>query len=107
MNTMWRSLAIGSIFLSSLFGAQPFVVHGHRGAMALRPENTIPSFEEAIRGGADYIEMDVYPTRDNVLVISHDPTVNLDLCAGPGGKQAIHELTLAQTREYDCGSKTL
>jgi glycerophosphoryl diester phosphodiesterase len=107
MNTMLRSLTIGLIFLSGLSAAQPFVVHGHRGAMALRPENTIPSFEEAIRGGADYIEMDVYPTRDNVLIISHDPTINLDLCKGPGGKQVIHELTLAQAREYDCGSQTL
>ena len=29
--------------------AAPFEVHGHRGAMAVRPENTLPSFQEAIR----------------------------------------------------------
>ena len=47
--------------------AEPFVVHAHRGAMAVRPENTIPAFQEAIRVGADFIELDVYATRDDVL----------------------------------------
>jgi glycerophosphoryl diester phosphodiesterase len=102
-----RSLLAGLLFLTALNAAQPFVVHGHRGAMALRPENTMPSFEEAIRGGADFIEMDVFPSRDNVLVISHDPTINLEHCEGPGGKQVIHELTVAELRLYDCGSKAL
>jgi glycerophosphoryl diester phosphodiesterase len=102
-----RSLLAGLFFLTALSGAQPFVIHGHRGAMALRPENTIPSFEEAIRGGADFIEMDVFPSKDNVLVISHDPTINLEHCEGPLGKRPVHELTLAELRQYDCGAKTL
>lgn len=102
-----RSLIAGVWIVALMHGAQPFVVHGHRGAMALRPENTMPSFEEAIRGGADFIEMDVFPSRENVLVISHDPTINLEHCEGAGGKQVIHELSLAHLRQYDCGSKAL
>ena len=65
-------------------GAPRIVVHAHRGASAIRPENTIPSFQEAIRAGADFIEMDVVVTVDNVLVIAHDPIVNMDICQGPG-----------------------
>jgi glycerophosphoryl diester phosphodiesterase len=102
-----KTLAFYLLFLTAAAGASPrIVVHGHRGAAALRPENTIPSFEEAIRGGADFIEMDVAVTSDNVLVISHDPVVNLEICTGVGGRRPIHELTFEQVRQYDCGSLT-
>ena len=42
----------------------PCLVIGHRGAMGYAPENTLISFEEAIRRGADLIEMDVQLTVD-------------------------------------------
>ncbi|MBI4910256.1 MAG: glycerophosphodiester phosphodiesterase [Acidobacteria bacterium] len=102
-----RFLIVSLILAPAIEGAQPFAVHGHRGAMALRPENTIPSFQEAIRGGADFIELDVAVTSDNIPVISHDPVINLELCHGPGGKRPIHELTLLEVKQYDCGSRTL
>lgn len=51
-------------------------MHGHRGARVGRlAENTIPAFEYAIACGADAIEMDLAVTRDNVVVISHDPAL--------------------------------
>lgn len=84
-------------------GADSFEVHAHRGAMAVRPENTLPSFEEAIRAGADFLELDVYATRDGALVITHDPAINLAICQGAGGKRSISEMTLAEVRQYDCG----
>jgi glycerophosphoryl diester phosphodiesterase len=80
------------------------LVHGHRGARAIYPENTIPAFEYAIKIGADVLEMDVAVTKDNVLVISHDPHINPEICKGPHPGVAIHELTLAELREYDCGA---
>jgi glycerophosphoryl diester phosphodiesterase len=46
------------------------LVHGHRGARALRPENTLPAFDYAIQQGVDALEMDMAVTRDNVVVIS-------------------------------------
>jgi glycerophosphoryl diester phosphodiesterase len=48
-------------------------VHGHRGARAVLPENTIAAFEYAIGVGVDAIEMDVQVSRDDVVVVSHDP----------------------------------
>lgn len=48
-------------------------VHGHRGARAVLPENTMAAFEYAIAAGVDAIEMDVVVTRDDVVVVSHDP----------------------------------
>lgn len=79
-------------------------VHGHRGARAVLPENTLPAFEYAIEVGADAIELDLAVTRDNVLVVSHDPTLNPAICTSPGGSPVIRRLTLAELRRWDCGS---
>lgn len=81
------------------------LVHGHRGARAMRPENTLPAFEYAIGQGVDALELDLAVTKDNVLVVSHDPLMNPAVCAGPKANVPIHELTLAEVREYDCGAK--
>jgi glycerophosphoryl diester phosphodiesterase len=83
---------------------KPLQVHGHRGARARMPENTIPAFEYAIGVGVDVLELDLAVTKDNVLVVSHDPILHAPLCKGPSEKAVIHELTLAQVKEWDCGS---
>ncbi|KAJ7771079.1 PLC-like phosphodiesterase [Mycena maculata] len=46
---------------------------GHRGASARFPENTLASFEAAIRDGAEGIESDVHVSLDDVVVMFHDP----------------------------------
>lgn len=51
------------------------LVHGHRGARARMPENTLPAFQYALRCGADAIEMDLVLTGDGQVVISHDPVL--------------------------------
>src|SRR5580658_7683194 len=81
------------------------LVHGHRGARARRPENTLPAFQYAIAQGVDFLELDVAVTKDNVAVISHDPLINATICSGPKLGIPIHTLTLAELREYDCGTK--
>jgi glycerophosphoryl diester phosphodiesterase len=80
-------------------------VHGHRGARAMRPENTIPAFQYAIGIGVDVLELDMAVTKDNVLVVSHDPTLLPKICEGPKPGAVIHELTLSQLHEYDCGKR--
>ena len=45
---------------------------GHRGAMAVAPENTFPSFEAGLAGGADILELDVQRTADNQIILFHD-----------------------------------
>src|SRR5437868_8899934 len=91
------SLALGS--------AQTHVkVHGHRGARALRPENTLPAFEYAIAAGVDALELDMAVTKDNVIVVSHDPELRAPICTGRRDGAVIHELTLAEVRQWDCGA---
>ncbi len=49
---------------------------GHRGAKGLAPENTLESIEKALAVGVDMIEIDVHVSRDNVVLLSHDPLVS-------------------------------
>jgi glycerophosphoryl diester phosphodiesterase len=73
----------------------------HRGVMDTHPENTIPSLQEAIRLGAQMIEFDVQLTKDSVLVLMHDKSV--DRTTTGNGKVA--DLTLAQIKQLDAGIK--
>lgn len=48
---------------------------GHRGASALEPENTIPSFNRAAKIGAWGVEADIYVLKDGNIVVFHDSNV--------------------------------
>jgi glycerophosphoryl diester phosphodiesterase len=100
---MRRLLVLVVLAASSLGAAHRVEVEGHRGARARRPENTIPAFEYAISQGVDVLELDINVTKDGVLVVSHDPVLHPPVCSGPVPEANIHELTLAQVREWDCG----
>jgi glycerophosphoryl diester phosphodiesterase len=115
---MMAGVVAGSSGLCAQDGAQgkTILVHGHRGARAWRPENTIPAFKFAIEHGVDVLELDLAVTKDNQLVVSHNPTLSLNpehpgerVCKGPELPRGtlIHTMTLAQVREYDCGSVAL
>jgi glycerophosphoryl diester phosphodiesterase len=73
------------------------LVVAHRGASALEPENTLASFESALRAGADVVELDVRLTADGVPVVLHDP----DVAATTDGTGYIHELTIGQVKDLD------
>ena len=82
-------------------------IHGHRGSRGTAPENTLPAFEEALRAGADVLEMDLGVTRDGVLVVYHDQEVNPVICRAPRGRThalPLQRLTLRELKRYDCGS---
>lgn len=51
---------------------QPPVVIAHRGACGYLPEHTIAAYAVALAQGADFIELDVVPTRDGRLVCRHE-----------------------------------
>jgi glycerophosphoryl diester phosphodiesterase len=84
-------------------------VQGHRGARAIFPENSLPAFEYALRVGAHTLELDVGVTKDDQVVVAHDPYVTPELCLAPDGSRlkapiAIRTLTLEEVQSYDCGS---
>jgi glycerophosphoryl diester phosphodiesterase len=53
-----------------------FIISCHRGDHTHAPENTLKAYENAIKAGADYVEIDLRTTVDSQLVIMHDATVN-------------------------------
>lgn len=73
----------------------------HRGCMDTHPENTLPAFEEAVRLGAQMIEFDIQLTKDSMMVIMHDETV--DRTTNGTGK--VSALTFDQIRTLDAGVK--
>jgi len=71
----------------------------HRGASAVRPENTRAAFEEALRIGVDAIETDLHLTRDGRLAVLHDDLVKLD-----GEWRSVSELSFDELRRLDVGA---
>ena len=66
-------------------GSRRPLVIGHRGASGYRPEHTLASYELAARMGADFMEPDLVPTKDGVLVCRHEPEIGgtTDVAAHP------------------------
>ncbi|KUO22176.1 glycerophosphodiester phosphodiesterase [Streptomyces dysideae] len=52
------------------------VVIGHRGAAGWRPEHTAASYTYGVQTGADWIEPDLVPTKDHVLVVRHENEIS-------------------------------
>ena len=52
------------------------IVIAHRGASGFRPEHTIAGYELAIDQGANVIEPDLVPTKDDVLVARHENEIS-------------------------------
>ncbi len=73
-----------------------FRLIGHRGAAALAPENTMPSFVKAYECGATAIEFDVRLTKDGVPVILHDE----DLKRVAGVEARVADLSLEELRKF-------
>ena len=61
----------------------PFDIEAHRGGRSLRPENTLPSFANALSMGVDTLELDMGVTRDGAVVVSHERGLSPDLARTP------------------------
>lgn len=76
------------------------VLHiAHRGGAAERPENTLPAFRHALTLGAVALEGDLHETRDGVVVVSHDATVDRTT----NGRGLIKQMTFQELRGLDAG----
>ena len=77
----------------------PVLNIGHRGASGYAPEHTIPAYDLALKMGADYIEQDLQLTRDGVLVVLHDETLDRTARAGrPSPRRATARVSCARRR---------
>lgn len=74
-------------------------VFAHRGGAALRPENTLLAFDHGMALGADGLELDVHLSRDGVVVVHHDATLERTT----NGRGPIAALTAGELAHLDAG----
>lgn len=75
------------------------LVYAHRGGAALRPENTIAAFDHGLDLGADGLEFDVRLSRDGVVVVHHDATLERTT----NGRGALADCTAEELARLDAG----
>lgn len=78
-----------------------FIKIGHRGACGYEPENTLASFEYAIKLRVDMIEFDVMQCKTGEIVVIHDDTVDRTT----NGHGFVKDLTLKELRKLDAGDE--
>jgi glycerophosphoryl diester phosphodiesterase len=76
------------------------ILLAHRGDLAHAPENTLPSFSQAIQKGADGVELDAKLTADGHVIVIHDETVDRTTT----GKGKVATFTLEAIRNLDAGA---
>ena len=94
----------------TLTGAAPAVI-AHRGAPAYLSENTLAGTELSVRQGAGWIENDVQPTKDGVLVVMHDSTLerttNVESLFAPrNGGYKVADFTMEEIRTLTVDSQS-
>lgn len=75
-------------------------VIAHRGASAYAPENTLAAMSQAKVLGASWVEFDVQLTRDDILVVFHDESLDRTT----NGQGRLREQQYAQLAQLDAGS---
>lgn len=99
---------------------QPFMIdknfdwQGHRGARGLMPENIVSGFLLALDLGVKTLEMDLCVSKDNILVVSHEPYMSAEICtdakenlitaADEQQKFALYQMPITEIQACDCGS---
>jgi glycerophosphoryl diester phosphodiesterase len=87
-------------------------IHGHRGARGWRTENSIEGFCYALELGAHFVEMDVVLTKDEEILVSHEPWMNGKICTHPDGsiipeeeerQRNIYEMSIHEAQRYHLG----
>lgn len=76
-------------------GERPLHIAAHRGGHQQLPENSLAAIDAAIAQGATIVELDVRSTKDGVLLLMHDKTVDRTT----SGKGLISELTFAEVQQ--------
>ena len=76
-HALWECIDRSGFPRANYSTPRPFI-WAHRGASALKPENTLPAFQAAADLGADGIELDIQLTRDGVPLVIHDPMLWTD-----------------------------
>ncbi|NRD24559.1 glycerophosphodiester phosphodiesterase [Winogradskyella litoriviva] len=89
-------------------------IQGHRGCRGLMPENSLPAFEKAIELGVTTLELDIAISKDNKVVVTHEPYMNPLICLDATGEVIpdalethynLYKMDYNEIKQFDCGSK--
>ncbi len=94
------AILVGTWLLDGIQTVDNVTVIAHRGAAGKAPENTLASVRQAIKDGADWIEIDVQETVNGEVVVIHDS----DFMKLAGVSLKVWNGTLEQVKEIDIGS---
>lgn len=99
----------------STMNAQQIDIQGHRGCRGLYPENTLIAFEHALTYSfVTTLELDVVISKDNKVIISHEPYMNSLFTTKPNGEAVtkgeekmlnLYQMDYATIKTYDVGSR--
>lgn len=88
-------------------------IQGHRGCRGLLPENSLIAFQKAIELGVHTLEMDVAISKDNKVVVTHEPFMSRVICLDPNKqvipeemdmKYNIYQMLYSEIKLFDSGS---
>lgn len=107
-------LLVMSLFYQPERPASPaFDLQGHRGCRGLMPENTLSAFIKALDLGVTTLELDVVISKDQQVVVSHEPYFNSAFSIAPNGKPVdkreqkslvLYQMNYDDIKRYDVGS---
>ncbi len=75
---------------------QHVLVTAHRASHLHFPENSLPAIDASIHAGIDIVELDIHETKDSVLVVIHDATINRTTT----GKGKVKDFTYQQLQQF-------
>jgi len=93
-------IALGFITASCPSQEKRLGIVAHRGANRLAPENTMAATQRCIELGVEYVEIDVRESKDGILYIMHDKTLDRTT----NGSGPISEMHSTQIDRLDAGS---
>ncbi|WP_316816367.1 glycerophosphodiester phosphodiesterase family protein [Pedobacter nyackensis] len=113
---MKKLLLIAGFALASVVttNAQKFMLIGHQGARGIMPENTIQGMIKALDLDVNVLNMGVVISKDEQVVLSHEPYFNNEISTRPDGKPIsfkdekkynMFKMDYAEIRKFDVGSK--
>ena len=93
----------------SLLPPKHIDIYAHRGFRALAPENTLQAYNAALNIGVDVVDMDVNMTKDGVLVVTHDSSLNTQITQNEHGEWLnesipIKNLTFNKLERFQVGN---
>lgn len=92
--------------------AMDFEIQAHRGARAFFPENTLQAFCKAADIGVRVLELDLVVTKEEEIIVSHDPWLSAPHCSAPDGRPLgsddrmryiMYTMSYADIAAFDCG----